>query len=207
MVDNTFNIRIKDKSDKEAEEFRAIGNSWFNKKVWFSALLNYNKSIVLAKTKSVASLSYANRSAVYLEIGRYNDCLENIQLAIENEYPEDKMSTLINREIKCKELMSQEEDHIVDPWEVFKLSYPANENVPWIANCVEVRRTEKYGRGIYATQDLKAGDVICIEEFAFNYIDDKDLYIRCYNCAKANGLNLIPCDQTGKHHLNPRINF
>ena len=39
MVDNTFNIRIKDKSDKEAEEFRAIGNSWFNKKVWFSALL------------------------------------------------------------------------------------------------------------------------------------------------------------------------
>jgi hypothetical protein len=76
------------------------------------------------------------------------------------------------------------------------LSYPANEKIPWVVDCVEVRRTEKNGRGIYATQDLKAGDVICIEEPIINYSNEKGRYMRCYNCSKACALNLIPCDQT-----------
>lgn len=198
MLDNSFNVKAKPKSDKEAEEFRAIGNEWFKKKVWFQALENYNKSILFAESKPVVSLGYANRSAVYMEIGRYSDCLENVKLAVENDYPQDKLSRLLKRELKCKKLLSQKGNRVVDPWKVFQLSYPANEKIPWVANCVEVCHSQKDGRGIYATQDLKAGDVICIEELAFNFTDDNDIYMRCYNCAEVNGMNLIPCDQTGK---------
>jgi len=84
-------------------------------------------------------------------------------------------------------------------WEdLFKLSYPANEKIPWLVDCVEMRVTEKFGRGIYAKHDLKAGDIICIEEPAVNYADGDNAYFRCYNCFKANAMSLIPCDKTGK---------
>ena len=83
-------------------------------------------------------------------------------------------------------------------WDLFKLSYPANEKIPFVADCVEMRYNKKFGRGIYAKHDLKAGDIVCIEEPIVNYADGNNAYTRCYNCFKANAMNLIPCDQTGK---------
>jgi hypothetical protein len=191
-----LNICAKEKSDEEALKYREIGNKHFQEKDWFNSLYNYNASITFAKSKAVASLGYGNRSAVYMEIGRFEDCMKNIQWALENEYPEDKLPRLLERKEKCEKMMKDMKLSTIDPWDIFQLSHPANEKIPWLVDCVEVRRTEKDGRGIYAKQVLKAGDIICIEEPPFNYSNEKGRYMRCYNCSKACALNLIPCDQT-----------
>ncbi|KAL7017553.1 hypothetical protein ACKWTF_010426 [Chironomus riparius] len=196
MDDSMFNICTKDKSDEEAQKYREIGNKYFFEKDWFYSLLNYNASILFAKSKTVASLGYGNRSAVYFETRRYKDCLLNMKWALDNEYPEEKREKFTIRIEKCKIMMAISNPEPIDPLKVFELSYPANEKIPWLVDCVEMRRTKVFGRGIYATRDLKPGNVICVEEPVFTYTNEMFKFVRCYQCAKGNAMNLIPCDQT-----------
>jgi hypothetical protein len=199
LGNNILIVENEHKSDKESNKFRLAGNQDFQHKKWFCALANYNKALSFAKSMIEAALCYGNRSAVYLEVKLYDHCLQNIQWARENGYPENKMSKLIKREAKCKDRMSKpKEKEPEDFWDFFKLSYPANEKIPWLVDCVEMKWTEKYGRGIYAKQDLKAGDIICVEEPVFNYTKEGFGYLQCYNCFKTNALNLIPCDYSGR---------
>lgn len=194
-----LDAKTEDKCDEKAKEFRNLGNHEYNSKKWFDAftcLRYYNKSIAFAKSKEVAALGYANRSAAYFEKRMYKECLENIQLARDNNYPADKMAKLEEREEKCKKLMeNNEEDPNGNPWIVFELSYPANKRIPFIADCVEVKKTSD-GHGIFATRNLKPGDVISVEESVVYFLRDESYYERCYNCYKPNSLNLIPCDKT-----------
>lgn len=198
-VPDIFNAQTVPKSDEKSEKFRNAGNLDFVARKYVDALINYNKSITFAETKEVAALAYGNRSAVYFELMLFDECLQNIQLARESGYSADKLQKLNDREDKCKELLSESMDaDKKDFWNCFKLSYPSNEKIPWLVDCVEMRWIRPFGRGIYAKQDLKAGDIICVEEPIVNYADGDNAYSRCYNCFKANAMNLIPCDRTGK---------
>jgi hypothetical protein len=190
---------IASKSDKQANEFREAGNINFSLKNYRDALILYNMSITYACTKNALSLGYANRSAVFLEIECFDECLKNIEWARKNGYPEDKLSKLDVREQKCKKMrLKGRKNKPEDPWEFFKLSYPPNKKIPWIVDRLELRTTEKYGRGIYATKDLKAGDVISIEDPVVCFLDDKHYYKHCNNCSKSCMMNLIPCNHSGK---------
>ena len=192
-------VSIESKSDEKAIQFRKMGNIFFVTKCHFDALLCYNRSISYANTKNILSLSYANRSTVYLKMKHYDQCLKNIQWARENDYPVDQLEALQELEQKCRTLKQQNTNRVnEDPWEFFKLSYPSNKNIPFIVDRLEVRTTEKYGRGIYATQDLKAGDIICIDEPVINFLEVRRFHHHCKNCFKTCMLNLIPCSRTGK---------
>jgi tetratricopeptide (TPR) repeat protein len=185
------------KSDEKSIKFREKGNTEFIKKNYLDALNSYNKSIAYATSKEVLSLGYANRSAVYMEIECYEECLKNIEWARENDYPMDKIEKLNERELKCKRFIQEGKKNLVeDPWNFFKLSYPANKKIPWIVDRLELRTTEKYGRGIYATQDLKAGDIICVEELIIHSLSNESRYKHCDNCLKTSLLNLLPCSRT-----------
>jgi len=195
-----FNVPALQKSAYCFEECYELARDSFIKQDYFEALWMYNRAVNTADSKELLSKTYVKRSAVYFELKRYEDCLKNIQWAQENGYPEKKLPKLMEREVQCKKLMKESMDveGEEDLWNFFKLSYPANEKIPWLVDRVEMRVTEKFGRGIYAKEDLKAGDIICIEEPAVNYAHEHKTYMRCYNCFKTNALNLIPCDTTGK---------
>jgi signal peptidase I len=84
----------------------------------------------------------------------------------------------------------------------FKLSYPPNKKIPFIANCLELRTDEKYGRYIITNRLLKTGDVVAIEEPIYKVIKadsryntcyESNRYQRCANCLMDNLLDLIPC--------------
>jgi len=190
------NVKIYAKSDEKANEYRELANKHYNQREMFKALIFYNKSITYASSKKALSLGYANRSAVYLSLECKKECLKNIEWARENGYPKDKLSKLDEREGKCKKLAQSGWKKVAeDPWNFFKLSYPANKKIPWIVDCLEVRTTQKYGRGIYATRDLKAGDIICIEE-PLHFLVNDAYYKHCMNCHQTYMMNLIPCAQT-----------
>lgn len=143
------------------------------------------------------ALAYGNRSAVFFELNKYEESLLNIQWAKECDYPTDKIDKLNEREEKCKQILSSKpKDPADDPMEFFKLSYPPNPKIPFLIDGIELRKTEKYGRGLYAKQDLKAGDVIAWEEMSFKRVFCSGQYNRCCYCLKCNMMNLIPCSKT-----------
>lgn len=126
-----------------------------------------------------------------MELKKYDEALMNIEWAREN-YPADKIQKLNEREEKCKEMKAATVyDPIEDPWDFFKLTYPANPKIPFLIDGIEMRSD-----GIYTKRDLKAGDVIAIEDFCFMRVFCSGQYNRCCGCAKVNMMNLIPCLKT-----------
>ncbi|KAG5674235.1 hypothetical protein PVAND_004215 [Polypedilum vanderplanki] len=188
---------IENKNSQNSIKFRQEGNKKYKENKIFDAIYNYNKAISFAQTKVDLALAYGNRSAAYFEAGKYEECLKSITFAKETGFPSNKMQQLNEREEKCNKLLKEKKQ---DPenyfWNYIKLSYPANKKIPWMIKDLEMRTTKEFGRGIYATRDLKVGDIICIEESRIHEINDKGFFKCCNNCAKTNMMNLIPCLKT-----------
>lgn len=159
------------------------------------------KALCYANSGRSLSYAYANRSTVYYELKLYDECMLNINWAKEYDYPEERMDKMNNREEVCLERMKNVvKDPADDPMSFFKLSYSPNPKIPFITDRLAMRASEKYGRGIYATKDLKAGDIIVIEEAPIKLMrkSSRTPFFFCTNCTKCCMHNLIPCTKTGK---------
>jgi SET and MYND domain-containing protein 4 len=184
------------KNSEKSDKFRDKGNLQFQSSQHLEALLSYNRSLCLAPPDSPqVSLAYANRSAVYLKVKLFHKCLQNIELARKFGYPADKLHKLDEREDRCQKLI---ESHKIsqesDPREnFFKLSYPPHEKIPFVANCIEVKEDEKYGRYVVTNRNLEPGDIIAIDEPVYKFVDKEVFDRHCANCLKSNDLSLIPC--------------
>jgi hypothetical protein len=114
-------------------------------------------------------------------------------LAIEHGYPADRLAKLKEREEKCKkfqkEVIKDPENNI----EVFtKLSHPPNPKIPFIIDCLELRKT-KHGHGVFTTRDLNPGDILAIEDSMLCVMKKAGQYTRCCNCMRTSMLSLMPC--------------
>lgn len=189
------------KSNEHSDVLRAEGNAFYAQKKFFDALVKYNESLCCAEEKSAnLGLAYANRSAVYFEVKLYAKCLNNIATARQNFYPESNFEILKSREEKCVELLKQQKDDrkSSEAQNFFKLSYPSNKKVPFIADCLELKTDKKYGRHVITNRSLKVGDVIAIEDPFCKIIHYKFVQQRCAGCFKDNQLDLIPCSKCRK---------
>lgn len=172
-------------------EFRNQGNVYYKNKKNFCALLGYNMAICYAAIGSEElAIAFANRSAVYFEVGMYEKCLKNIQLAIDNGYPAGKLKNLEDRRQRCMKLMETNKyDPHDDSWNFFKLSYESNPNIPFIVDCLELRNGE-----IFTSRDLKEGDIIAITDSVFRFPDPTARLHRCSYCFADCFLDLLPCN-------------
>lgn len=153
------------KSEAKSRSLRSEGNNFYSARKFFDALIKYNESLCYAEAGSEnLGHAFANRSAVYFEMKLYEKCLRNVQLARDNFYPEKQSETLVRREAKCRELMKGKREKPSDVWNFFKLSYPPNEKLPFLADCLEVKNSQKYGRHVVTNRDLKVGDIISLED-------------------------------------------
>lgn len=162
--------------------------------------VNMLNQLIIAANKfrsNHLAMSYECRSAIYFKIRQFEKCLESIRLAKINGYPIYKLPKLEKREKQCHKLLKyQQQDPDGDPQNFFKLSYPANEKIPFIVNCLELRYYGRKERGIFTTQDLKAGDIIVIEQPLF--ADAMNHHLQCGICLKQNMLNLMHDDDGSK---------
>lgn len=184
------------KSNKESTNYRILGNKHFAAKTnsdYLIALKLYNKSICYAQSNSEElSIGFANRSAVYFALELYDDCLENIKLAKELPYPTRLMEKLNDREGNCLKLRRPDKKvELPRP----KLSFPGSYKTPLalVADCLKLEKNEQYGRHVITTIDLKAGDVVAIEESFCSTLPSSYQFERCQNCLNEHNYNLIPC--------------
>ncbi|KAH8354910.1 hypothetical protein KR093_000930 [Drosophila rubida] len=191
-----LNVTLREnKCNKRSVEFRMLGNEQFSLKnrKYFQASEILQPNICYAEPNSEhLSIGYANRSAVFFEWKRYRECLANIELARKANYPERLRHKLDKRERDCQQLVQQQAPDIV-PYD-FKLSFEAHAQVPYIANCLELRETPDEGRFIATTRDLVVGDVIAAEQPFCSSLLPPMRYIRCATCKQERYLTLIPCD-------------
>lgn len=178
------------KNDDISNEFRDAGNQLFKAKEWRAAMEYYNQSLRFAENGSDSiSLAYANRSACFLRMKKYIQCLNDIVLAKENNYPKRLMQKLNDRETQCLEQMAESDS---DQGEIEpKLSFPPDRNFPCLANVLAIQYSKKFGRHIVARHDIGVGETVLIEEpfsFAYNAIDRT----LCSTCLK-HMKNFIPC--------------
>lgn len=188
---------------EEADVYRSEGNKHYCERNFYDALVKYNKSLCHASVGSEAlGLAYANRSAVYFEMKMFQKCLSNIELAKCSGYPESKFYILKSREAKCKDEVKNEVSTLDVAEEFLKLSHDHNAKLPFVAECLELRRSKSCGRFIVTNKDLKVGDIVAIEEPHFKILKsdsryescpELNKYQRCAVCLKDNLMDLIPC--------------
>lgn len=114
-------------------------------------------------------------------------------MAIECGYPADRVEKLKEREEKCIKLQKEvieDTEHNINFFA--KLSHPPNPKIPFIIDCLELRKT-KHGHGIFTKQDLSPGDIIAVEETLLTVMNQDGQYTRCCNCMKTSMLSLMPC--------------
>ncbi|XP_043683945.1 SET and MYND domain-containing protein 4-like [Vespula pensylvanica] len=89
------------KSIEKAKIFKDIGNKDFQAKNYTSSIQSYTKVALYAPADSeVLPLAIANRSAALYHLGKYEDCIKNIELAIKLEYPEKLRHKLYLRAVQ-----------------------------------------------------------------------------------------------------------
>lgn len=194
------------KSSQEAEAARSAGNKLYVERSFFDALLKYNESLCFAVVGSEAvGLAYANRSAVYFELKLFDKSLSNIELAKSNNYPEKNFPILDKRTEKCHEQIKAENVTRQDtsPYDFIKLSDDAKPTLPFVASCLELKTSEKFGRFIITNRDIKVGEIVAIETPHFRVLKSDQRYERCQQfnkfqrcsfCLEDNSMDLIPCE-------------
>ena len=85
---------------------RNAGNTAFQKKKDKDAINLYSEAVFAADVstdvgKKDCALALANRSAVWIRVQKYEECLDDIETAIMFHYPENMLYKLIDRKAKC----------------------------------------------------------------------------------------------------------
>ncbi|XP_052890927.1 SET and MYND domain-containing protein 4 [Anopheles moucheti] len=201
-----LDLRADVKDNVKAQSLRTRGNALFHPKVkrYIEALKCYNESIAFSeKGTEDRAIAYANRSMICYEMHRYEECLENIRLARDSNYPERLANKLVKREEDAKKALlaaannqpgmkvgKETEPHVSE----VKLSYNALETVPQVAACLELSESDKFGRYVVTNRNLNAGDVVIIERPFCRLLRDVYRCIRCDFCLKESLFTLLPCE-------------
>lgn len=147
-------------------------------------------------------INYANRSAVYFEMGYFIKSLENTRLAIANHYPKDKLEKMKKREEQCLEKIEKfpDCDEKFTKYEkarekFLKPKLPGNKNFDfYVADCIKLKKSEEFGRFIVSNENLSAGTVLAIEQPFSKIVVPGARYERCANCLARNMLDLLTCN-------------
>lgn len=177
------------KDNQKATAFRVRGNDEFRMKNWANAMRLYNHCLCFAEVGSdEAAMAYANRSACFFHMQKYDEVLVDIELAKSANISDRLLTKLEQRKQKSLELMGNNEPPVKH---VMKLSYPANKNFPCLANVVDIKQSNEYGRHLVATQDIPVGKIVLFEKDFVAMRKDHDLV--CETCFREKA-NFIACE-------------
>ncbi|XP_039451251.1 SET and MYND domain-containing protein DDB_G0273589-like [Culex pipiens pallens] len=182
------------KDNAKAVYHRKVGNFAYLEKRFDDALWSYNRSICFAENLSEhLGIGYANRSAIYYELGEYEVALYNIDLARKSNYPERLLPKLLAREANCKERLAGGHSKGTVPLPVVDINVDVNPKIPFMAKGIRMKEFGDMGRGLVAERDFKTGDVILDEKSDLCSLSFVRSFVECAHCGSAFLNSLIPC--------------
>lgn len=155
-------VRNNQKNNNHSTTYRLEGNKKITDKNWRCAMKWYNLSLRFAEIGSEnVSLAYANRSFCFLKLETFDKCVADIEMAIKSNYPKQKMSKLEERRAYCLSQMKKKKQ--IEQGAP-KLDFDADENFPGMANVLQLKYNEQFGRHFVAKCDIDVGKVIMVEK-------------------------------------------
>lgn len=180
---DSISTRVREKGDQHFAETTKSN-------CWMDAMERYNESLRFAEigSKSV-SLAFANRAACFLHLKMFDKCLIDIEMAKQENYPKELLPNLEKLKSDCLKMMKQQKKvHLLER----KLCYEANANFPCLADVVEIKRNDEFGRHAIAKCDIPAGKTILVEKSFLSTTLSGPL-INCTTCQRTR-MNFIACD-------------
>lgn len=177
------------KDNKLSLLYRNQGNQLYTLKNYKKAIELYNKSLCYAEVDSEhVGFAFGNRSLCFLELKKYEQCLADIQLAKDANYPQTMMYKLDARKTACLEKIKT--DRKPQPNQP-KLSFDGDSQLPSMANILKIKQDDQFGRHIVTESDIEMAQTVIIERPLSDVLIGSE-YSRCMNCLKENK-NLIAC--------------
>ncbi len=178
------------KNNEHSTALRNAGNEKFREEKWEEAMSYYNWSLCFAENGSEnVALAIANRSACFFNMKMYDKVLVDIELAKKSNVPE-RLHVKLDQRKRDSENMKKMQSRQFE-WTP-KLSYPANKNWPCVADVVEIKRNDVFGRHMIAKCDIPAGKIILLEEYFMMIKSNNEP--SCYSCFR-NKANFIACEK------------
>ncbi|XP_026756125.2 SET and MYND domain-containing protein 4 [Galleria mellonella] len=186
------------KSEDVSLHYRLLGNQHYGRKENYTALQYYNLSLLYAPIGSVCySVALSNRSAVFLSLRKYDECLKDVEKVFKCEFPANLNNKLIKRKETClNNLVNKNEQngHKENPEikKILSLEGPKDPRYVCASAKLEVVYNEKMGRHVVAKEDIKVGEVL-VEEEPYLVILLSSQYLVCCNYCLSRSMNLLPC--------------
>lgn len=184
------------KCNKLAESFILQAEECLKSKKYEEALENFNQGLRFSPNKSeLLSNAYAGRAQVYFETEQFVKCIENIESSNDANLCEEKCKGFKVMKESCVDKLNEiaSENNNSDTCNFFELTQVKHKRIPFIADCLEVRENEVYGRFIMTNKNLSPGDIVVLEEPFYKVADSKQHSVRCAVCLQKNMMNLFPC--------------
>lgn len=170
----------------------------FGKGEFEEAALMHTRSLSNAPPYSkCAALAYANRSAALYRLKAYDECVSDINRALNLPYPNDLRAKIIARKaaaVNHKSMATTTTQTETDtPVDQLKLAYGENDKLPGVSQGIDIECGDDKKRYFVAEMPFKAGDVLIIQDpfMAVREFGEEPKY--CHQCLKKS-LCLIPCD-------------
>lgn len=180
---------VGEKCSEKSEKFLNEAKNFKENFKFSEAILSLNKALCYAINDTDRALIYVTRGKIYYELKLYKECLENFDLAKDHGLDNDFHEVEENCKLKIK---NYEEEEIS---KLFSITLPVNPKIPFIADCLKLQESWKFGRGVVTDRDIKTGEVLAIEEPFFKMLNKDVRHKRCAHCLRSNRLSLIPCDK------------
>lgn len=154
------------------------------------AIVSYNQSLCFAMAGSVhESLTYANRAECYSKLGEFANALIDIELASKWNQSNRIALRLEKQRANCYRYMRM--GYQPTKPTMPKLSYKFDKRFPCMANVLEIRQNNEFGRHIVAKCNINVGKTIIVTDMFASGTSNGDQPC-CRNCNK-NNQNLIAC--------------
>lgn len=178
-----------EKNDALATQYHLRGNDLMERNDFEGAIEYFNKCVCFAENRLTASLAYANRGICFLNLNLFNECLIDVELAVNAGYPADMLPKLHEQRTVCLEKMEN-----IPPRRPFKpqLSFEADKTVHCLAKIVLLARDETFGRHLVTRSDIEVDQTVLVEEPLAKILNGSSKHRRCNACLKK-FVNLIPC--------------
>ncbi|KAH1009620.1 SET and MYND domain-containing protein 4 [Dendroctonus ponderosae] len=181
------------KSNEKALAFRDEGRKMLRQKNYIKALLAFTQSVSNAEDQSeMLGLAYAGRAEVLFERGYFTECIQDIERAMQNNYPTDLQAKLLEKKTLAEDQKPTQPPRRYHD-DIPTLPHP-NPKIPCASQQVDIQKDQFGGKHIVANTNIEAGEIIAVEKPYVVAIGTKpsQRYLHCHECLEL-CYNLIPC--------------
>lgn len=183
-------VERSQKCNDEAHKLMQSGNTAYNDRDWNKALDAYNQALCFAEPDSIyEGLAYGNRGKCFYQLGFYHNALDDFKFSVQKKCPDEFLNDTHRLRAQCKK---EAKNRYRVKTMVPKMKLPPNEQFPCMANVLDIKYINGYGRCVVANADIDVGQTIVVAE-TFASVTMADNQAHCYTCHCIEQKNFIPC--------------